>query len=289
MVALPEKLQRFYLEALPWFHLPALSQKVVTVMSDRDSGAEQLLQATQANPSAAGWLALEWERATGRVDEEKREVDYWIPRLGIERCRRAWLRGQLQARWDVPVLLTYSERISQKVESFSGSKDPSYGDSAFLAGLLFDLLEMGMQRQRKQGSTEKLIFESRVKRFERGLENLITLTRSQKNLSAKRWIAGAAATVAVTELWLHLDDPSLSAEMLKWEARGYPCEIRRLLVRRALGFSPKVLATWVADAFPTLESYREGIRWSDTPAQLASDRKELFELATLLGSTPEMS
>lgn len=289
MVALPERLQRFYFQALPLFYLPALSQKVVTVMSDRDSGAEQLVQATRGNPAASGWLAIEWERATGRVEEQQREVDYWIPRLGIERCRRAWVRGQLEALWGVPVRMTYSERISQKVESLAGPQDPSYGDSAFLAGLLFDLLEVGMQRQGKLGSTEKLIFESRLKRFERGLENLIAITRAQKNFTAKRWLAGAAATLAVSELWLHLDDANLSAQLLNWEVRGYPPEMRRLLIRRALGFNPKVLASWVADAFPALEFYREAIRWCEVPSQLAAGRKDLFEMATTLGSTPEMS
>ncbi len=271
---------------LPYFELPSLSQTVVTVLSDRDAGAEQLEAATRANPAASAWLSLEWERSTGRTEEKVRGVDYWVPRLGIERCRVAWITGQLHALWGVRSELAHARRISERVEHWVAAKpgrDPAYCDSSFLAGLLFDLLWMSQQHGRPIDSMTKLTFEARFKRFEEGLVSTLDRADSMSGFLCRRWLAGVLGAIACGELWHQLDDPKLAAGLIQWEARALPQELRRLLVRRSLGFSPRVASAWISESFPVLAPYREVIRLGETPEAFDADRKELSQLALLSG------
>jgi hypothetical protein len=282
--SLPERLARFQREVLPCFELPALSQSIVTLLSDRDAGAEQLVAATRENPAASAWLALEWERSTGRTEELPRGVDYWVPRLGIERCRQAWISGQIEALWGEKPSLNHARRISERVDRWLGSKpgrDPAYADSAFLAGLLFDLLAMASRLA--TDSTMKLVFEARFRRFEGALIALLEQAEGTPGFICRRWLAGIAGAIACGELWLQLDDPRLAAQMLRWEARGVPSELRRLLLRRAVGFPPRVAASWIVESFPVLAPYRELVRLSEMPEAFAADRRELMQLSQLLG------
>jgi hypothetical protein len=291
MGQLPELLRRFHEEALSCFVLPSLSQKIVTLTLDRDAGSEQLVVATRGNPAAAAWLSLEWERQTGKVEDRVREVDYWIPRLGMERCRRVWIAGQLQSLWGVPTDLPRARRIAETVESWRQQKkdrDPSFGDSAFLGGLLFDLLWIAASRREPLSSTSKLVYEARFKRFEQGLLKTLEQLEAQKSFLARRWVVAVAASVAVAELWIQLEDPQFAARMIRWDSKALPLELKRLLMRRTLGFSPKVIAAWILDQFPQLESYREVARLCETPAALAAERREAHQLAVFLGSSPEL-
>lgn len=289
---LPTRLVQFHREALPVFELPRLSQKIVELFMDRDSGAEQLQAATSKLPAAAAWLSAEWIRATGNAEPQAKSVEYWIPRLGMETCRRVWLSRQLGARWSSApphvASLSHAKTIQDRVEGWiaaSPGRDPAYADSAFLAGLLFDLLELA---QPQSGTVLKILFEARFKRYQDALTQALDESERVGGSGSKRVLAAAIACGSVAELWFLLADPVLAASALSWEAKGLPCEVRRLLQKKMLGFSPRVAAAWIADVQPVLRPYREVIRLAETPSALAAGKSDHFWLAGISGRASEV-
>lgn len=284
---LPSRLLAFHREALPFFELPPFSQKVVDLFFDRDLGAEQVRAEATQNPAATARLSLEWEKRTGKKDLEPHEVDFWIPRLGMDRCRHTWLRGQLEALWGIEVNLSYAEAAQ---EWFRGT-DPAllaYADSAYLAGLLFDLLWIAARSRPGATPGLRVLFEARFKRFISALSEALQSKQVAAGFIPKRILAASIACGSIAELWFFLEDSAYAARYLKWEVQGIPVEMRRMLQRRQLGFSPRIAAAWVADRFPQLAPFREVIRCAETPALFAKARPELFQLARALGSAAEV-
>lgn len=293
-LVLPSRLVQFHREALPVFELPPLSQKIVEVFMDRDSGAEQLQAATSGMPAAAAWLSAEWQRVTGKSELQMKSVEFWIPRLGMETCRRVWLSHQLGARWcgSSPHVasLDHARAVQEQVEAWIAAdkaRDPAYADSAFLAGLLFDLLALAWGRSQASGGL-KILFEARFKRFQEALLQALEESERTGGSGAKRMLAAVMACGSVSELWFLLTDPVLASSTLSWEAKGMPIEVRRLFQRRILGFNPRVAGAWIADVQPILRPYRDVIRLVETPSALSAGRSENFWLAGISGRASEV-
>lgn len=295
---LPVKLLAFHRDALPFFELPRFSQKVVDLFFDRDLGAEQVLAEAAGNPAAAGRLSVEWEKRTGKKDPDPHAVDFWIPRLGMDRCRQIWLRGQLESRWGGEVTLAYAEAAQEWFRRWNEQEtggDPgllAYSDSAYLAGLLFDLLWLAACSRPGASSGLRVLFEARFKRFLSALSEVLPAdSRADGEAPAfipKRVLAASVACGSIAELWFFLEDSAYAARYLKWEVQGIPVEIRRMLQRRYLGFGPRVAAAWVADRFPQLAPFREVIRCAETPSVFAKARPELQQLARALAGAAEV-
>jgi len=288
---LPDRLIRFHALALPYFDLPEMCQKVVSVFFDRDCGADQLLAQLGTNPAAAARLALEWERKTGKQDPDGHSLDYWVPRLGMDVCRRIWIRSQFEALWGVECKLTYAEAANEWMQRWVEQKpgrDPAYGDSAHLAGMLFDVLLAASQARPDSTASLRVLFEARFKRFLQSLDHALERAERSQGRVPKRILAAAISCRSVAELWFFAEDSAYAARYLKWEVQGIPIEMRRMLQRKYLGFNPSVAAAWVADQFPQLFPYREVIRSADTPSVFAKSRPEVLELAKVLGSAAEV-
>ena len=101
-------------------------------------------------------------------------------------------------------------------------------------------------------------------------------------------LAAVIACGSVAELWFLLTDPMLAASALSWEAKGLPIEVRRLLQKKMLGFSPRIAAAWIADLQPILRPYRDVIRLAETPSALAAGKSENLWLAGISGRASEV-
>ncbi len=283
------RLPEFHRLWLSRYELPKTSQAVLSHLCDRDAGVSGLARICAQNPSVPAILGQAFDARSSRQSSETRTTDFYVSQLGLQATRRLVLDHQLRAHLHVAVgrgatkklEFRWAEEFQSRVDT-TASRMP-YADSAFIAGLLWDILEPASFSGR-----QKTWVDSRLDLTFELLESAIVLADQTGGFTAKRWLAACVSASCVVDVIAGLLDPSFIEQVRSWERSGLPIALKRLLKRRHLGFSTGAAGAWICERLDVLRPMADSIRYLDAARQLRGSAIEARQMAELLGRAAEM-
>jgi len=272
------RLPGFHRQWLPRYELPRTSQRLVAYLCDRDAGMSGLAALCSENAAIPALLSREFDSRASGDASELRTTEFYVSRLGLESVRQVVLEHQLGRKMEFRSAREFLERIDTSASRIA------YTDSAFVAGLVWDLLD----RESLSGR-QKTWVESRLDlTFER-LETAIGMAEEEGGFPAKRWLAGCLSAACVVDAIAGLEDSAFIEQVMTWERRKIPAVAQALLKSRHLGFSTSAAGAWICERIDVLRPMADAVRYLDAPQALRGASIELRKMAELLGRATEMS
>ncbi|NDD90608.1 hypothetical protein EBZ37_00765 [bacterium] len=247
-------LEGFHRDWLARYELPLSSQELLGYYFDRDSTVTGLSVLLARNPALPAVLGQFLDDKVDGLSSEKRTIEFIVSRIGLDSVRKLVLDHQVRLHWRLSLGLEVKKRIEFQVASRfiekveMGSSRIAYGDSAFLAGALWDFLNM-----KELAPRERTWVESRLGLALESTEKAIQLAEELKGFPAKRWLAACLSSIYVAEAILGVLDSAFAEKVLLWERRGVPRAVQALMKSRHLGFSVHAAASWVCTRIAVLE------------------------------------
>jgi hypothetical protein len=271
-------LPEFHRRWLPRYELPRTSQRLISYLCDRDAGMSGLAVLCSENPAIPALLSREFDSRTPAHASELRTTEFYVSRLGLETVRQVVLEHQLGRKMEFPSAREFLERIDTSASRIA------YTDSAFIAGLVWDLLD----RESLSGR-QKTWVESRLDLAFEHLEAAIRIAEEEGGFPAKRWLAGCLSAASVIDAIAGLEDATFIEQVLAWERRKVPTVVQALLKSRHLGFSTCAAGAWICERIDVLRPMADAVRYLDAPQALRGASIELRKMAEILGRATEMS
>jgi hypothetical protein len=283
------RLPEFHRLWLSRYELPTTSQAVLSYLCDRDAGVTGLAELCARNPAITVLLSQAFDARSTRPGSEARTTEFHVSQLGLQATRRLVLDHQLRAHLHVILGRHASRKLEFRVaEEFQSRVDTSasrmpYADSAFVAGLLWDVLEPASFLGR-----QKTWIDSRLDLMFEHLEAAIALAEKTPGFSARRWLAASVSARCVVDAIAGLLDPSFIDQVLAWERSRLPFAVQLMLKARHLGFSTGAAGAWICERIDVLRPMADSLRHFDAPRELRGAAIEVRQMAEVLGRAAEV-
>ncbi|MBU6375544.1 MAG: HDOD domain-containing protein [Bdellovibrionales bacterium] len=283
-------LSQLHREWLTRYELPKSSQDLLKYFFDRDSAATGLSELLECNPALPAVLGQYLDSKMQGFHSEVRSLEFVISRIGLDSVRRIVLDHQLRLHLRLalglkitkPLAFSYAGRFSEKVEKITSRI--VYGDSAFVGGMIWDLLAI-----QELSVRERNWIESRFSVAVETMERAISISEERVGFPNKRWLVASVSSLFAAEAIVGLIDAPFAEKVLLWERRKIPAAVQSLMKSQHLGFSVHAAAAWICSRVTILEPVTDALLYADFPQSLKNAPVEVRSLAEVLSRATELT
>jgi HD-like signal output (HDOD) protein len=286
------ELFRKYLETIhPRLNLPVMSREVIQEFASPDVTAERVAEKVRGNP----YYEAQFLQHIGSISkrEELPELSAAIVLLGMQNSRNLILALQLvrtvkgtHPEWSKEGKLMLSPKDALKFalkteEAIAGNRD-AYPDTAYAAGMLFDMFLLIAQtvapENKKLPGYIEASFNHGLRTAKVGLE----LSKKMPDLVLKKYAFAACMIHDIGKVALAILEPKYGDFLEDVQKKELPRAIRMYLEERAFGMNHATLGELICTQYSTFRSISRAILLHHEPFVLKETNKPLYQLASLV-------
>lgn len=279
-------------------YLPKTSRRILKKFSDIDVKVSDIVEALEEN----AYLKHYFTRYVAALTKEEGpiQLESAILRFGMQNTRNLLCALQLMrhVKSSHPVLDAAGKpsiqpkdtlRFAIQVEELLSGKKEAYPDTAFAAGVVFDVLRAVAVESM---SSPKSVVEFIENSFKHGLRTArlgYEISRTLPAFESSKYVFAACLLHDAGKCALAVLDPAYVDFVELCLEKGLKRPLRQLIEKRRYGYSHEVYSFLCAHYFPIFDVVKEAILFHHEPQLLATRNREQYNLASLICLATKMA